>query len=271
MAYIGFAPTGKIVRMTLGDGAVSEYSAIPTPAKDKGFMTGLEFDSSGQLYAALASFVEKPQAGIYRISASDNTAKLFAKHDQMKFPNGMAFAPNGDLYVTDSGAGAVFKVAPNGATSAWISHDLLKGEKDYCGKGVGASFDIGANGIVIVDGKIYVANNDRATIVRIPIQADGNAATPQVVAGPDCSKLGGADGLVADSRGNLILAVNRQNRIVRITPSGATETLAEGGDLDFPASVALSGAEVIATNFALFNAMSGKPGKPGIISLPYAN
>jgi sugar lactone lactonase YvrE len=268
-AYVGFAPTGQVLRLSLKDGASTPYAELPKPVANKGFMTGLEFDGEGRLYAAMASFVDKPEAGIYRVGADGKTS-LFAKHEKMKFPNGIALDGHGSLFVTDSGSGGVFKVSPSGSATVWSSGELLKGDKDYCGKGVGASFDIGANGIARIGGNLYVANNDRATIVRIPIEGDGSAGPASVFAGPDCANLGGADGLTADASGNLILATNRLNRILRITSSAKIEPLAEGGELDFPASVAFSGSKLIATNFALFNAMSGKPGRPGLIELPYA-
>jgi hypothetical protein len=268
-AYVGFAPTGQIMRLALQDGVPTPYAELPKPVANKGFMTGLEFDAEGRLYVALASFVEKPAAGVYRVAADGKQTNLFAKHEKMKFPNGIALDGHGSLFVTDSGEGGVFKVNPSGGAALWSSSELLKGDKDYCGKGVGASFDIGANGVARVGSNLYVSNNDRATVVKIPIESDGSAGTASIFAGPDCAKLGGADGLTADADGNLILATNRLNRIMRITTAAHVEPLAEGGELDFPASVALSGSALIATNFALFNAMSGKPGRPGLITLNY--
>lgn len=269
-AYVGLAPTGQIMRVALADGTVSPYAALPTPAANKGFMTGMEFDASGQLYVALASFVDKPQAGIYRVLADGSQTSLFAAHERMSFPNGIALADKGELFVTDSGTGAVFRVSAAGKATPWSTSELLKGDKDYCGKGVGASFDIGANGIARIGNTVYVANNDRATIVRIPISADGSAGTPSALAGPDCAMLGGADGLVADTAGNLVVATNRLNRIIRVSPSGKLETLAEGSAFDFPASVSIQGSELFATNFALANAMGGKPARPGLLKLRYA-
>ena len=110
-------------------------------------------------------------------------------------------------------------------------------------------------------------NLDQATLVRIPRGADGSAGEPQVVAGPDCAKLGGADGLTRAPDGSFVVAVNRQNKLLRVTEDGNVATLAEGEPFDFPASVAYSGRELFVTSFALKTASAGLPSKPALLRL----
>jgi sugar lactone lactonase YvrE len=119
---------------------------------------------------------------------------------------------------------------------------------------------------------VYVANNDKGSIIKIPVLADGSAGTPEIVAGPDCERLGGADGLARASDGSLWVAVNRQNRLVRIDLAGGIETVAENGALDFPASLAfgtvLSSPSLLVTSFALGEALSGGHPDPALVALP---
>jgi sugar lactone lactonase YvrE len=108
---------------------------------------------------------------------------------------------------------------------------------------------------------------DKATLVKIPRAAAGGAGTPSIVAGPDCAALGGADGLARAPDGSFVVAVNRQNKIVRVTTAGRIATLASGPPFDFPATLAYRGATLYATNFALKNASAGKPASPGVVRL----
>jgi sugar lactone lactonase YvrE len=267
-AYVGMAPTGAVFEVDLKTGTFAPFSSLPKPVPNKGFMTGLAFGKDGKLYAALVSFVPEVQAGIYRVGSSGQPATLFAKHAKMAFPNGIASDSAGSLYVTDSAAGTVFRISTNGSIEPWATSDLLRGNKDYCGpgKGVGVPFDIGANGIAEKDGAIYVTNSDKALIAKIAIQSDGKAGEPQTFAGPDCAKLGGADGLTIDPDGNLITADNHLNKIVRVDGAGVITTVIENAPLDFPASLAYEGKTLYATNFAFLTASTDKA-RPGVIRI----
>ncbi|MES1183584.1 MAG: hypothetical protein ABUL60_07195 [Myxococcales bacterium] len=64
-----------------------------------------------------------------------------------------------------------------------------------------------------------------------------------------------------------MIAVNRQNKLVRVGADGATHTLASGAPFDFPATVAYRDHILFATNFALANASAGKPATPGLLRL----
>lgn len=137
-----------------------------------------------------------------------------------------------------------------------------------CGNSAGPGFAIGANGIVVERDAVYVVNMDRATLVQIPREAAGHAGTPHVLAGPDCDALGGADGLAHAPDGSFVIAVNRQNKLVRVTANdGAISTLAHGAPFDFPASVAYLGSALYATNFALKTASAGEPSAPGLLRI----
>jgi len=253
-AYLGYAGSGKVVAVDLDSGAVAPFSSLPQPVSGKGFVTGLAVRGD-DLYGALVSFVPEVAAGIYRAGAAGGPATLFASHPEMAFPNGMAFADDGQLYVTDSAAGAVFRISPAGEVTKWRTDPLLAGNKDFCGpgKGVGVPFDIGANGIVVEADAVFVTNTDRASIVRIPIAADGRAGAPALVAGPSCADLGGADGLAVAPDGDFIVADNHLNRLVRVDREGRVTALASGDPLDFPTSLAFASGALYISNFAFLD------------------
>jgi NADPH:quinone reductase-like Zn-dependent oxidoreductase len=263
-AYVGFAPTSEIIEVDVQTKEIRPFSTLPQPIAGKGFMTGLAFNGA-DLYAALVSFVPDVQAGIYRAEPGAR-AKLFAKHAEMAFPNGLAVDAAGRMFVTDSAAGAIFRISRAGEVSKWAGGPLLSGSKDFCGpgRGVGVPFDIGANGIAIKDGAVYVTNTDKAPIVRVPVTADGAAGEPQAFAGPSCENLGGADGLALDPRGNFVAADNHLNKIVRIDTAGNIVPVVQGAPLDFPASVVFRGSTLFATNFSFLDAATDHA-RPGLM------
>jgi hypothetical protein len=267
VAFVGFAPLGEIARVDLRTGERARFAKLPKPVPGKGFMTGLAVGADGALYAALVSFDPSVQPGIYRVPAAGGQAALFAKAPGMLFPNGLLFDAKGALFVTDSAAGAVYKVSPSGDATVWASSPLLAGDAKECG-GSGNPFAIGANGIAARDGAFYVTNTDKGLVVRVGRAADGSARPPEIVAGPDCSALAGADGLVVDGSGDLVVAVNRQNKLVRLASGGRMDVIGRNGALDFPASLTRDAGTVFVTSFALANASSGKPAHPGLLRMP---
>jgi sugar lactone lactonase YvrE len=265
-AYVGFAPLGEIAKVDLRAGTKTPFAKLPKPVPNKGFMTGLAFGPDGALYAALVSFDPSVQPGIYRVGAAGGDASLFAKDPKMVFPNGLTFNSAGELFVTDSAAGAIFRIARSGAVATWASSALLAGDPTQCG-GSGNPFPIGANGIAERGGAFFATNTDKGSLVRVEIRSDGTAGVPALAAGPDCGALAGADGLTVDSRGDFLVAINRQNKIVRVAKTGDVQVVAAGGSVEFPASVTWNGTTMIATSFALANASTGKPARPGLFAI----
>lgn len=259
-AYVGYAASGQIVTVDLDSDRTAPYGSLPRPVAGKGFVTGMLLHGE-DLFGALVSFAPDVQPGIYR-AVQGGPATVFAKHPDMVFPNGMVFDGAGQMYITDSAAGAVFRVSAAGAVTKWASGPALAGGKDGCGagNGVGVPFDIGANGIAIDDGALIVTNTDHGSLVQIAIQADGSAGTPAEIAGPSCAELNGADGLAIAPSGDYIVAVNHQNKLARVDRAGRVSTLLAGGVLDFPTSVAFDGGALYVGNFAFLDANN-----PGVL------
>lgn len=260
--YMAYAGSGQIVSVDLSTGAATPYSTLPTPVSGKGFASGMLLHGN-DLYGGLVSFVPDVQPGIYK-AVKGQPATLFAKHAEMVFPNGMVFDDAGQMYITDSAAGAVFRVSASGEVTKWASGPLLAGGKDGCGagKGVGVPFDIGANGIALDGNNLIVTNTDQGSVLRIPVNADGTAGTVATIAGPDCAALNGADGLTIAPDGDYVVAVNHQNKLVRVDGAGKITTLLSGAPLDFPASVTFDGGALYVSNFAFLDAAN-----PGVLKV----
>jgi sugar lactone lactonase YvrE len=267
-AYVGLATLGEIWSLPLDGSAEPEpYASVPPLPPDAAFLTGLTLDGEGRLYAAVASFSPELEAGIWRAPAGGGQAEPHGT-GELVFANDSAFASDGTLYVTDS-FGAVYRVAPDGQTTAWATDPLLLGDRAACGRQE-ALFDIGANGLVVTGDAIYVANSDHGSIVQIPLEADGSAGPAALFAGPDCEALAGIDGFARDpSDGSFYAALSHQDRVVHVDADGSVSTLIDDPVLDFPASIRLLEQDgrrsLIVTNFALDEALSGGEPRPSLI------
>ncbi len=269
-AYVGYAFTGAIETLDLKTGDRKVFANAPQPPPNTSFMTGVGKDASGQIHAAYVSFTPDAAPGIYRAKSTGGEATLWASHPDMVFPNGLAWDDKGALFVTDAAFGGVMKVAADGTVTPWVQDDLLKGDPPACGEPADA-LAIGANGLVWTKDALLVASTDQGLIAKVAISPDGTAGAVSVLAGPDCENLAGVDGIVADTDGSIIGAVNRSNKLVRIGKDGSANVLFEGAPLDFPASVAFGGegAEraLYVTSFALGNFLSGGQANPAIVKV----
>ena len=224
--------------------------------------TGLAVGPHGEVYAALVSF-HPGTHGVWRIRRNGEAERLAAS-EKMLFPNALAFDAVGNLYVTDSQGGAVWRFPPQGAGKLWIRHELLA-----------PLFALGANGIAFVaPNHLFVANTDRTLIARIPIEPGGGPGKPKVVAkSPELLTI---DGLAADAHGDLhavivLAAVFGVAPLVRVNPETgeiSAET-AEVNRFDFPTSLAFrpgsqDPSSVYVVNSGIFP--EGRPeAAPGVV------
>lgn len=165
-------------------------------------------------------------------------------------PNALTFDGLGNVYISDSFQGTVWRTGREGGTvTPWVSSNLLTttGVPPF-----------GANGLAFNKDRdtLFVANTGNDTIVKIPV-ANGAAGTPEVFV----NSINGADGLIIDDNDDLWVAANQADEIVVVDPSG--RLLAKLGDfgginrqgepigLLFPASLVRSGNFIYVTNLAL--------------------
>ncbi|MDC0740638.1 SMP-30/gluconolactonase/LRE family protein [Polyangium mundeleinium] len=261
VAYVGAVLTGQILKVDLATGAISPFGAMPAFPQNGGALVGLTLGPDGAVYGALnITAAGGPQTGIYRVAPAGGDATLFASDPGMVFNNDLRFDAAGDLFVSDSMSGAIFKVSKDGGTvSKWVEGMLLTPDPTVCG--VQTNFHLGINGFVRAGDAYYATNTDRASIVKIPVNADGSAGTPEVFLATDCATLSGADGIAVDpSTGDLIVAINYKETILRIGMDKSVKSIASGEPLQSPASLVVDDETLYITN-AAFAALASDPSK----------
>jgi hypothetical protein len=263
------------------DGGTTPFGQAPADAGGASgtYTLGITTDAAGNVYYAVAaaSASPVPAPGVYKIPAGGGVAVPFALGSSvspaMSFPNGLDFI-GANLFVADS-EGVIYSVDPAGKATVWSQDPSLRpnaaasGTSPACGL---VPLAIGANGIAHDAKNVYVTNTDYGRLVAIPIAADGSAGTPSTVK-EDCASLGGADGLVLDADGSFVVAVNAQNKIVRVTPSGQVTVLASGPPLATPGSVLFDTnapggkRRLLITNTTFFTPADAGL-SPGLLELP---
>lgn len=266
------------------DGKISTFATLGvTVSGGNEGVLGLTVDRGGDVYAAVVDFgfdgVDNVH-GVWRIRRGGSVLERLPGSESIVYPNALTFDASGNLYVTDSFGGAVwrFGFGAGETFSVWVTHDLLAPRPDNP-----LGFNLpGANGIAFYphpSPRLYVANTEKGLISRIPIKPDGTAGAPNVVAdtGP-FGALGTIDGIAVDVRGDIHgvipgFAVLGTAPLVRVEAStGAiTSTViyrAEFAEFDVPLSLAFGTRaadrlSVFVTNGDLPGIPPEGPGEPG--------
>jgi sugar lactone lactonase YvrE len=174
--------------------------------------------------------------------------------------NALAFDQVGNVYVSDSFQGVIWKTgAAGGAGVQWVTDALLK---------TTGTPPFGANGLKFnKDGSaLFVANTGDDRIIKIPVSG-GTPGTPEIFV----NSINGADGLVIDRHDNIWVAANQADEIVVLDPTG--KVIAKLGDFEgikkpglprgllFPASLDFTkhGNFLYVTNLALDLRLFGLP------------
>jgi sugar lactone lactonase YvrE len=170
--------------------------------------------------------------------------------------NALEFDSQGNVYVSDSFGGIIWRTGPHGGPATkWAEDALLKTAGDP---------PFGANGMGFnkAHSIMFVANTGNDTIVQIPVTNGSGgltAGTPAIFT----NSVNGADGLIVDDQDNLWVCANQSDEIVVIDKTGKViaklgdfEGLVDGGTpkgLLFPASPAFSRDKktLYVTNLAL--------------------
>jgi len=134
-------------------------------------------------------------------------------------PNGMTFDKKGNIYLTDSFQGTVWRTGPTGGVpTAWVKSDLLISHTPHI---------LGANGLAFdrKETALFVGNTGDRTIVRVPV-VNGEAGKPEVF----IIGVNGPDGMFVDEDDRLWVVANSSDEIVVFDKTG--KALAKLGDFN---------------------------------------
>jgi sugar lactone lactonase YvrE len=133
--------------------------------------------------------------------------------------NALTFDGLGNVYVSDSFQGTIWKTGQSGGlATAWITSPLLT---------TAGVPPFGANGLRFNKARnaLFVANTGSDQIIKIPVTS-GSPGTPAIYV----NSINGADGLVIDHDDNIWVAANQADEIVVLDPTG--KVIAKHGDFD---------------------------------------
>jgi sugar lactone lactonase YvrE len=238
--FIGSSQQRQIYRANPDGTNATLFATIPTT----GIVMGVAIGPDGFIYVLGGSPGE-----VWRLSQSGGVATLYASTTVSfgsNIINGLAITFNdlildrmGNIYITDSAGGRVFKVNTSGVITLFSDSPLLKLEPNSVP--IYDNVTTVANGIAFSSCKeksLYISVTATGRIVEIPILKNGSAGTVTTVV--SSAKLIGVDGITLDSNGFIWATIATQNKIYRINPECAQILLAldvQYPIVDYPVSI----------------------------------
>jgi DNA-binding beta-propeller fold protein YncE len=221
-----------------------------------------DFSGTGSRIQRIAANLQGPTEDVAQIPSigapgprtvanPDGSSDTITFGSGARVPNALTFDRAGNLYVSDSFQGAIFRIA-NARTCApactvtTLAHDPLLAT---------AAFPpFGANGIAFNENEsaLFIANTGDDRILKLDMKSGRVTVFAE--------SINGADGVALDAQGRLWVAANQADELVALNKDGLV--VAKLGDfggirdrshdgLLFPASLVVLGGEIFVTNLAL--------------------
>ncbi|MCX5394016.1 hypothetical protein [Streptomyces sp. NBC_00094] len=214
-----------------------------TPVIGAAAAMGIARAHDGTLYVTYATGTS--ETGVWRVRNDGSAPVRIAQLPADGFPNGLALDEEcGVLYVADSVLGTVWRVPQEGGTpTAWATGTAL--QPLAAPDGV-----VGANGLKVHNGAVWVSNTDRRTLLRIPVRADKSAGPVETRA----TGLAWIDDFAFTGHDDTVLAaLIMDNVLALVRPDGTHETVLDQQDgLSNPTSVAVRGKTVYVPSASYF-------------------
>jgi hypothetical protein len=241
---IVFDHSGKVIRQVTLTG-----TPMPSP-----HLLGLAFNPTTNDLLVL----DFGAGNVLKVNPLTGASTIFSAVGGASGLNALTFDHSGNVYISDSFQGIIWRTAPTGGVAiAWLTDPLLT---------TSGYPPFGANGLAFNHAAtaLLVANTGDDAVITVPV-TNGNAGKPKVLA----YSINGADGLIVDADDNIWVAANQSNEIVVLNSTG--KVIAKLGDFDgidphgaaagllFPASLVASGEFIYVTNLLLDTRLFGFP------------
>jgi sugar lactone lactonase YvrE len=199
-----------------------------------GFALGIAFDSRGNCFIC-----DLKHAAIFRYDAEAGRVERFASSGILVPNYPVVDEARNWLYVSDSRGN-------NNIGPGIFRFNLRTGEGGVWSR---APMDF-ANGMAMAldGGGLYVVESDAAQVSFVPVEADGSAGAPQVIA-RDVHNV--PDGMAVAPDGTLYISCYEPSRIYRMKPGRKLEVLIEdphATTIAHPTNVALKGNKLYSAN-----------------------
>ncbi|HZS58218.1 MAG TPA: SMP-30/gluconolactonase/LRE family protein [Gemmatimonadaceae bacterium] len=218
-------------------------------ANSSGALLGLDFHPKSGVLLVL----DFGAGNVLSVDPVSGKSSVFASTGAQGL-NALTFDKEGNVYVSDSFQGIIWKTGPTGgALTAWATD--TKDEPVLHAQGVPP---FGANGVGFNKAfdTLFVANTGNDTVVSVPA-AGGVVGLANVLT----NSINGADGLILDEQDNIWVCANQGDEIVVIDKTGKViSKLGDFGGIDrdgapigflFPASLVRHGGFIYVTNLSL--------------------
>ncbi len=197
----------------------------------EGDLIGLDVDNIGNVYAAVAAFLHPDLHGLWKVQPNGTAERVGALPAFFaSLPNDVTIDNRGNVYLSDSFDGKIWRLTPDGEWSVWIEDDLLRA---FFG-----DFEFGVNGLVYHGSALYAAITLNGRVISVPIQHDGAAGTPAVLVQDDA--LIGVDGIEVDVQGNIFVTNNFTSTVQAIHVDALSIETISGDGLSAPGSLAFN-------------------------------
>ena len=235
-------------------GHITDIIPVPAGAVPAVGLLG-ELWEHGRLYVLDQADDVAPHGRLLRIDPVTHAVTTVATG--FTFPNSVVEDRQGNLYISDSLEGRVYRLAPGGLPTVWAAGPSLVSANP--------AQPVGANDMALDRGGryLYIDNTGNRQMLRIPVESDGSAGRIQLfadgaaidrslgLAGPVA--LYGPDGIQFDVKGNLYVMANQADEVQVLAPDGALIRRYSGtgtNALDFNASPVFVGDMLYMTNMS---------------------